>query len=61
MWSSDEGDFTEPHALGITKMVFVQQKDLDEGSQGRITLGPLECVETSEKIRVIYDEDGYNE
>lgn len=29
-------------------MYFLQQKNLDEDSQGRITLGPLECVETSE-------------
>lgn len=28
-------------------MYFLQQKNLDEESQGRITLGPLECVETS--------------
>ena len=28
-------------------MVFLQQPDLSEDSQGRITLGPLECVETS--------------
>lgn len=29
-------------------MYFLQQKDLDEDSKGRMTLGPLECVETSE-------------
>lgn len=46
-WSSDEGSFTEPHSLGITNMYFLQQKNLDDESQGRITLGPLECVETS--------------
>lgn len=34
--------------MGITEMFFLQQKDLTEEAQGRITLGPLECVETSE-------------
>lgn len=37
----------EPTSLGITDMFFLQQKDLPEDAQGRITLGPLECVETS--------------
>lgn len=46
-WHSDEGSYIQPHSLGITEMVFLQQKDLDENAQGRITLGPLECVETS--------------
>lgn len=46
-WYSDEGYYREPHSLGITHMYFLQQKDLDEEAQGRITLGPLECVETS--------------
>lgn len=47
-WNSDEGYYQEPHSLGITNMYFLQQKDLDDEAQGRITLGPLECVETSE-------------
>jgi len=50
-WHSDEGIYTTPESLGITQMVFLQQKDLDEDAQGRITLGPLECVETSECSR----------
>lgn len=35
-------------------MVFLQQQDLKEDALGRITLGPLECVETSmsHKIRI---------
>lgn len=32
-------------------MYFLQQKDLDEEAKGRITLGPLECVETSKIIQ----------
>jgi hypothetical protein len=52
-WSSDEGTFNSPHSLGITHMYFLQQKNLDDESQGRITLGPLECVETSEIIETI--------
>lgn len=51
-WSSDDGYFNEPHSLGITNMYFLQQKNLDDESQGRITLGPLECVETSMKFNL---------
>lgn len=51
-WLSDEGTLTDPRSLGITEMFFLQQKDLTEEAQGRITLGPLECVETS-KYRVL--------
>jgi hypothetical protein len=43
----DEGVFRDPQTLGVTSMFFLQQKTLDEDSIGRITLGPLECVETS--------------
>ena len=46
-WLSDEGHYISPNSLGITQMVFLQQSDLDKDAQGRITLGPLECVETS--------------
>lgn len=46
-WLSDEGYYETPDSLGITRMVFLQQKDLEEDARGRITLGPLECVETS--------------
>ncbi|XP_037931474.1 contactin-associated protein-like 4 [Teleopsis dalmanni] len=52
-WHSDEGYYTEPHSLGITNMFFLQQKDLDEEAQGRITLGPLECVETNTQKYVV--------
>lgn len=46
-WFSDEGYYSGIQSLGITNMYFLQQKDLDEDSKGRLTLGPLECVETS--------------
>lgn len=46
-WLSDEGFYITPKSLGITKMVFLQQKDLEKNALGRITLGPLECVEAS--------------
>lgn len=46
-WSSDEGEFKDPQALGITTMYFKQQKNLEDDSKGRITLGPLKCIETS--------------
>lgn len=54
-WLSDEGFYITPKSLGITKMVFLQQKDLEKNALGRITLGPLECVEAS-KFRVIIEE-----
>lgn len=46
-WNSDDGFYTTGNSLGITEMVFLQQPDLPEDALGRITLGPLECVETS--------------
>lgn len=48
-WFADEGYYSNANSLGITNMYFLQQKDLDEEAKGRITLGPLECVETSKK------------
>lgn len=48
-WHSDEGYYqtSKYGGLGITKMVFLQQENLQLDALGRITLGPLECVETS--------------
>jgi len=48
-WHSDEGHYltSKYGGLGITKMVFLQQEHLQLDALGRITLGPLECVETS--------------
>jgi hypothetical protein len=47
-WHADEAYFTSPKSLGLTELVFLQQPTLESGAQGRITLGPLECVEASE-------------
>ncbi|KAG8223988.1 hypothetical protein J437_LFUL012091 [Ladona fulva] len=52
-WNCDEGYFTSPTSLGITEMVFLQQQNLDEEAQGRITLGPLECVEANTQKYVV--------
>ncbi|XP_038206358.1 contactin-associated protein like 5-1 isoform X1 [Zerene cesonia] len=52
-WHSDEGTLVDPKSLGITEMFFLQQKDLTEEAQGRITLGPLECVETNTQRYVV--------
>lgn len=38
-------------------MVFLQQENLQSDALGRITLGPLECVETSKDI---IDEDKHD-
>ncbi|XP_048515012.1 uncharacterized protein LOC105689244 isoform X2 [Athalia rosae] len=52
-WLSDEGYYESPNSLGITEMVFLQQRDLEDDAQGRITLGPLECVETNTQKYVV--------
>ncbi|XP_050669138.1 axotactin isoform X2 [Leptidea sinapis] len=52
-WHSDEGTLVDPTSLGITEMFFLQQKDLTDEAQGRITLGPLECVETNTQRYVV--------
>lgn len=49
-WNSDEGFYTKGKSLGITNLYFIQQPDLPEDALARITLGPLECVETSKFI-----------
>lgn len=47
-WNADEGYYTKTTSLGITEMFFLQQSNLSpKKAIGRITLGPLECVETS--------------
>nr|CAH7733562.1 unnamed protein product [Callosobruchus chinensis] len=52
-WYADEGYYTHGDSLGITEMVFLQQPDLPEDALGRITLGPLECVETNTQRYVV--------
>ncbi|XP_014243197.1 contactin-associated protein like 5-1 isoform X3 [Cimex lectularius] len=52
-WLSDDGYYISPNSLGITQMVFLQQTDLEEDALGRITLGPLECVETNTQKYVV--------
>lgn len=49
-WNSDEGYYTTTNSLGITEMFFLQQPDLPRDALGRVTLGPLECVETSKNL-----------
>ena len=46
-WLSDEGVLTKPEELGITQIFALQQQDLAPQAEGRIILGPLECVEAS--------------
>ncbi|KAB0796088.1 hypothetical protein PPYR_10149 [Photinus pyralis] len=52
-WNSDDGYYTRGSSLGITEMIFLQQPDLPEDALGRITLGPLECVETNTQRFVV--------
>ncbi|CAG9857429.1 unnamed protein product [Phyllotreta striolata] len=52
-WYTDDGYYTDSKSLGITEMVFLQQPDLPEDALGRITLGPLECVETNTQRYVV--------
>lgn len=46
-WLLDEGYLTQPEDLGITQIFALQQRNLVPQAEGRITLGPLECVEAS--------------
>ena len=48
-WLADEGFLTQPEELGITQIFALQQRHLIPQGEGRITLGPLECVEASKK------------
>ncbi|XP_063931341.1 axotactin isoform X3 [Zophobas morio] len=52
-WNSDDGYFITSDSLGITKMIFLQNPELPEEALGRITLGPLECVETNTQRYVV--------
>ncbi|XP_018567332.1 contactin-associated protein-like 2 isoform X2 [Anoplophora glabripennis] len=52
-WYTDDGYYTSGNSLGITEMVFIQQRDLPADALGRITLGPLECVETNTQRYVV--------
>ncbi|KAL3275553.1 hypothetical protein HHI36_020309 [Cryptolaemus montrouzieri] len=52
-WGTDDGYFTNANSLGITEMIFLQQPYLTADALGRITLGPLECVETNTQRYVV--------
>ncbi|KAH1016826.1 hypothetical protein HUJ04_007995 [Dendroctonus ponderosae] len=52
-WDTDDGYYTTGDSLGITEMYFLQQPDLPQNALGRITLGPLECVETNTQRFVV--------
>ncbi|XP_057659616.1 axotactin isoform X2 [Diorhabda carinulata] len=52
-WYTDDGYYTNANNVGITEMVFLQQSDLPDDALGRITLGPLECVETNTQRYVV--------
>ncbi|XP_042909251.1 axotactin isoform X2 [Parasteatoda tepidariorum] len=52
-WRVDDGDYTSPTHLGITKIYILQPDNLDASAEGRLTLGPLECVETDTQEYVI--------
>ncbi|XP_017768097.1 PREDICTED: uncharacterized protein LOC108556443 [Nicrophorus vespilloides] len=52
-WNADDGYYTKSSSLGITEMFFLQQPNLPPDALGRITLGPLECVETNTQKYVV--------
>ncbi|GFR22715.1 protocadherin-like wing polarity protein stan [Trichonephila clavata] len=52
-WRVDEGEYTNPSHLGITRIYILQPEDLEASAEGRLTLGPLECVETDTQEYVI--------
>lgn len=44
-WRADEAELHDPEHLGITEMFFLQPENLPNDAEGRITLGPLKCLE----------------
>ncbi|KAK4045709.1 hypothetical protein OUZ56_033583 [Daphnia magna] len=62
-WLSDEGYLTHPEDLGITQIFALQQRKLVPQAEGRITLGPLECVEanTQQYVVTFKSPDSYME
>ncbi|XP_046452961.1 uncharacterized protein LOC124200702 isoform X3 [Daphnia pulex] len=62
-WLSDEGYLTQPEDLGITQIFALQQRRLVPQAEGRITLGPLECVEanTQQYVVTFKSPDSYME
>jgi len=62
-WLSDEGVLTKPEELGITQIFALQQQDLAPQAEGRIILGPLECVEanTQQYVVTFKSPDSYME
>ncbi|XP_055933048.1 axotactin-like [Argiope bruennichi] len=52
-WRVDEGEYTNPSHLGITRIYILQPDDLEAAAEGRLTLGPLECEETDTQEYVI--------
>ena len=50
-WLSDEGELTRPHELGVMQIYALQQDQLSAQAEGRISLGPLECVEASKWLQ----------
>ncbi|GIY29013.1 contactin-associated protein like 5-1 [Caerostris darwini] len=52
-WRVDEGQYKNPIHLGITRIYILQPDDLEASAEGRLTLGPLECLETDTQEYVI--------
>ncbi|XP_076329886.1 axotactin isoform X3 [Tachypleus tridentatus] len=52
-WRYDEGTFTKSKDLGITRLYVLQPHDMPSDSEARLTLGPVECVETNTQEYVI--------
>ncbi|GAB6026571.1 hypothetical protein CHUAL_012986 [Chamberlinius hualienensis] len=52
-WRIDEAELHDPKHLGITEMFFMQPNDMTQTTEGRITLGPLKCLEMDTQQYVI--------
>ena len=48
-WMADSGVLTKPEELGITQIFSLNQANLTLPAEGRIVLGPLQCVEASKE------------
>ena len=47
-WKHDEGEFTHPKDVGITRMFFLQNKNLKPDSEAHLILGNVSCVNSSQ-------------
>jgi hypothetical protein len=46
-WKHDDGVFTNPKDVGITRMFFLQTQNLTRDSEAHLILGNVSCIDSS--------------